>query len=61
MQGRGQFRVCPFCGDHIDSGEICDCQKKKEEAAPAGTGTTSKTKPKLVYHPGSGTVKKVWR
>ncbi len=56
-----QYRVCPNCGCALDPGERCDCHEEKREAAPAGTGTTSRTKPKLVYHPGSGTVKKVWR
>lgn len=27
------YRPCPYCGDNLDPGEICDCQKK-EDAAP---------------------------
>lgn len=30
MSNRRQYRVCPYCGDHIDYGERCDCQAKKE-------------------------------
>lgn len=29
-----QYRVCPYCGDHLDHGERCYCQDKKREAAP---------------------------
>ena len=25
-----QYRVCPRCGDHLDHGERCGCQDKKE-------------------------------
>lgn len=31
-----KYRVCPNCGAHLDHGEQCDCQAKKEDA-PAGT------------------------
>ena len=34
------YRVCPFCGAHLDPGERCDCQEKEEDrsgAANAGT------------------------
>lgn len=24
-----KFVVCPDCGSHLDSGEKCDCKKKK--------------------------------
>lgn len=34
-----RFRICPDCNANLDPGEICDC--RKEEAAPAGTGTAS--------------------
>lgn len=33
------LRTCDWCGCNIDPGEICDC--RKEEAAAAGTATTS--------------------
>lgn len=29
-----QYRVCPYCGDHLDPGERCTYQTKKSEAAP---------------------------
>ena len=29
-----KYKVCPFCGDHLDHGEHCDCQDRKREAAP---------------------------
>lgn len=28
------YRICPYCGAHLDFGEICDCQGKKREAVP---------------------------
>ena len=27
------FKVCPYCGSHLDPGELCDCRAK--EGAPA--------------------------
>ncbi len=45
MSNRGQYRVCPYCGDHIDHGELCDCQKERE-AAPVAPGTTSGKSPR---------------
>lgn len=41
-----QYRVCPYCGAHLDFGEICDCRNDEKEAAPAGPGTTSGKIPK---------------
>lgn len=35
------FKTCPLCGCALDPDERCDCQEKKEEAAPAAPGTTS--------------------
>ena len=29
------YSTCPHCGAHLDPGEICDCQDKKEAAAGA--------------------------
>lgn len=26
-----KFMVCPYCGDHLDIGERCDCQKDKDQ------------------------------
>lgn len=34
------YEECPYCGDHNDPGEKCDCQK--EEAPTAGTVRTSR-------------------
>ena len=34
------YRVCPYCGCHLDPGEICDCKK---EAAASATNTDSDT------------------
>ncbi len=25
-----KYRICPYCGDHIDIGEKCSCQKEPE-------------------------------
>lgn len=25
-----QYKVCPNCGAHLDSGERCDCKDEKE-------------------------------
>lgn len=32
------YRVCPYCGAHLDAGEICDCRQttQKKSAAPTG-------------------------
>lgn len=32
-----KFNTCPYCGDHLDFGERCDCQQEKG-AAEAGKG-----------------------
>ncbi len=34
------FKECPKCGAHLDPGERCDCQDKKEDA-PDAPGTPS--------------------
>jgi len=26
-----KYIKCPVCGAHIDHGEVCDCQQKREE------------------------------
>ncbi len=36
-----QYRVCPFCGDHLDAGEICDCKQEAKE--PKGDIRMSKS------------------
>jgi len=30
------YHACPYCGCHLDPGEICDC--KREEREPESTG-----------------------
>lgn len=39
MPRRNPYRTCPICGAHLDPGEQCDCQDKKEEAAPGAANT----------------------
>lgn len=29
------YRECPFCGAHLDAGEMCDCRKPKRKPAAA--------------------------
>lgn len=36
-----QYRECPYCGAHLDHGEICDCRQEKREDAPDAAGTPS--------------------
>lgn len=43
------YRVCPYCGSHLDPGERCDCAKEQERrtdreqdaAAGAGSGVVN--------------------
>lgn len=35
------YRVCPDCGVHLDWGERCDCEDKKQEAANAEAGQSA--------------------
>lgn len=30
------YKVCPFCGAHLDPGEKCDCQRAKGELDESG-------------------------
>ena len=32
-----QYRECPYCGDHLDPGEVCDCKRR------GGDGVKEKT------------------
>lgn len=32
------YRVCPHCGSHLDPGERCDCQDKREPETTAAAG-----------------------
>ena len=27
-----KYNTCPYCGDHLDFGERCDCQQRKGAA-----------------------------
>lgn len=31
-QKRTPYRVCLFCGSHLDAGEVCDCKKEQQAA-----------------------------
>ena len=31
------FRVCPYCGSHLDACETCDCKKEEAPASAANT------------------------
>lgn len=55
-----KYRVCPKCGAHLDHGESCDCEDRKEqEAAKLGAepaakpATTDKREPVLALMPGA--------
>lgn len=30
-----RYKLCPYCGAHLDHGERCDCQDKREDASDA--------------------------
>lgn len=55
------YRVCPDCGNHLDWGERCDCEAKREAAAetaqtaaqPVTTQETRKNYDKPVLMPGA--------
>lgn len=32
------YKICPYCGAHLDPGERCDCQDEENE--PAGGNRT---------------------
>lgn len=39
------YKICPYCGCHLDPGEVCDCDKdcdKKEAAASAANTDNGK-------------------
>lgn len=31
-----QYRVCRFCGDRLDAGEICECRRETEKKEENG-------------------------
>lgn len=39
MRKRMPYDVCPYCGDHIDHGELCDCRIKENEEKENSTRT----------------------
>lgn len=45
------YRVCPFCGAHLDPGERCDC--RDEGNAPIGATNTDGGKAERKLHYGS--------
>lgn len=42
------YRTCPYCGAHLDPGEVCDCQGK--EKTPASAANTGEGKAEHVNH-----------
>lgn len=28
-----KYKVCEYCGAHLDFGEVCDCKKRKSHSA----------------------------
>lgn len=32
------YNTCPYCGDHLDFGERCDCQQRKGAAETGEDG-----------------------
>jgi len=55
-----KYKVCPKCGAHLDHGECCDCEDRKEqEAAKLGAepatkpATMDKREPVLALMPGA--------
>lgn len=46
-----KFKVCPWCGSHLDYGERCDCTDKTGQeggAQSAKAGQAGKRKPRLL-------------
>ena len=48
------YHICPNCGAYLDPGERCDCQDKKEDAAPVLQHQSGKVDPK--FSPGSASI-----
>ncbi len=52
-----QYRTCPYCGAHLDCGEICDCRasvaahsddERQERREAAGRAERNRTEPALM-------------
>lgn len=37
------YRVCPYCGAHLDAGETCDCRQMKQERRTAAERVSAQT------------------
>lgn len=33
------YKICPWCGDHLDHGERCDCMDRRPEAVETAKAT----------------------
>lgn len=36
------YRICPYCGAHLDPGENCDCQDEEKAAQGAANALDGK-------------------
>lgn len=36
------YRTCPYCGAHLDFGEVCDCKQKNDCDREARRGDDNK-------------------
>lgn len=55
-----KYQICPKCGSHLDHGERCDCEERRErEAAKLGAdlaakpASTDERRPVLTLMPGA--------
>ena len=47
------YKICPYCGAHLDPGEVCDCREKEKTpagAANAGEGKVEQNLPGPDYN-----------
>lgn len=52
------YKECPYCGAHLDPGEVCDCravQKRQKKSRPGAANTraaaTLAQQPSRSFHP----------